>query len=194
MTNKPRSKEHQLRIAKSDDLPSLMAIDHASSQLFEQAGLCIELDDDHPFARAEAVRWSQSIDQGLVYVAMDANGQSVGFAVCSLVDDEPYLDQLSVLPLHMRQGIASKLIGRVLQWSAERPLWLTTYSSLPWNKPYYERHGFKVVLEASCGPGMQAFCVTNARCCLDQRTVLPWCDTPKGVAHQLFVSPRMEYV
>jgi len=159
-------KQPKLRTAEPSDLQSLMAIDDEASTLFEQAGLQFELAHNHPFVQAEALRWSQAIDQGLVYVAMNSQGESIGFAVCSLVDDEPYLDQLSVLPQHMRQGVASMLIERVLQWSAGLPLWLTTYSSIPWNKPYYERHGFREVEEASCGPAIRKI-LSN------QRQVLP---------------------
>jgi hypothetical protein len=30
-------------------------------------------------------------------------------------------------------------------------IWLTTYAHLPFNRPYYLRHGYEVVPEAACG-------------------------------------------
>jgi hypothetical protein len=32
---------------------------------------------------------------------------------------------------------------------------LTTYDDVPFNRPYYERHGYAVVPEIACGPGVQ---------------------------------------
>ncbi len=52
-------------------------------------------------------------------------------------------------------------------------LWLTTYAHLPWNGPFYERHGFVVMRDNDCGPELRAI--------LDeQRAVLP--DPKKRVA------------
>ncbi|MFG1497311.1 GNAT family N-acetyltransferase [Saccharospirillum sp. HFRX-1] len=159
-------KQPKLRIAEPSDLQSLIDIDNESSTLFEQAGLHFELDDDHPFVQGEALRWSRAIDQGQVYVAMNSGGASIGFAACNLVDHQPYLDQLSVALDYMRQGIGTQLLMKVIEWSAEGPLWLTTYASIPWNQPFYERYGFVVVPEPSYGPELSEIL-------RQQRLVLP---------------------
>jgi hypothetical protein len=38
-----------------------------------------------------------------------------------------------------------------LDWAAGEALWLTTYAHVPWNRAFYERFGFAVVPESSCG-------------------------------------------
>lgn len=145
----------RLRNAEPDDLNILIAIDDAASTLYEQAGLKIDLDHDHPFVVAEISRWSEAIGKGLVTLAIDADGAPSGFSVCGWVDNQPYLDQVSVTPARMRQGIGTALLNQVIQWSADRPLWLTTYASLSWNKPFYQRHSFVAVAEADCGPDIR---------------------------------------
>lgn len=138
--------------ARPDQLDTIIAIDDESSKLYVQAGLKMVFDDHHPFVVAESIRWADAIRKGLVYLALDPDGRPVGFAALAMIDNQPFLDQLSVLPESMRQGVGTMLLEKAILWSAEKPLWLTTYSSVPWNRPYYERHGFVAIPEQVCGP------------------------------------------
>lgn len=144
-------KQVTLRKAVSTELQSLIKIDEESRRLYETSGIKFDLDNEHPFVVAESKRWANAISQGLAYVALDHNGIAVGFATFCLVDAQPYLDQLSVHPNNMRLGIGTKLLNKVISWSGNRPLWLTTYANVPWNRPYYEKRGFKQVPEGACG-------------------------------------------
>jgi hypothetical protein len=74
--------------------------------------------------------------------------------VMGFVDDAPHLEQLSVRRVAMRRGIGRRLLARAIEWSAHRPLWLTTYAHLPWNRPFYESVGFAVVPEPACPPSI----------------------------------------
>lgn len=130
--------------AQSSDLARLVSIDNQACEIYAEAGLHFDLAEDHPFVLSESKRWQKAINNGLVDVALDAKGEIVAFAACGYVDGLPYLDQLSVLPSHMRQGIGRALLRRAIEWS-QSELWLTTYDHLPWNRPYYESHGFEVV-------------------------------------------------
>ncbi|TGD76070.1 N-acetyltransferase [Mangrovimicrobium sediminis] len=144
-----------VRTAGPGELEALIAIDDASSSLYAQAGISMSFDHDHPFVVAEAQRWAAAIERGDVYLACDPKGQPIGFTAAGMVDDQPYLDQLSVLPACMRRGVGAGLLQMVIAWSAGRSLWLTTYSSVPWNRPFYERHGFVIVPEPDCGPELR---------------------------------------
>lgn len=155
-----------LRLARPDELRAIVAIDDAASELYADAGLHLALGPDHPFVVDESVRWARAIANGLAHVAVDAGDRLVGFMTLGLVDDAPYLDQLAVHPHAMRRGIGRALMQRAFAWSGARALWLTTYAHLPWNQPYYERHGFVVVPEAACGPQMK-------RILASQRAALP---------------------
>jgi GNAT superfamily N-acetyltransferase len=155
-----------LRLARADELPKLVAIDDEASELYAQAGLEIVLTKDHPFVVAESVRWARAIAQSLAHVAVDGQDEPIGFMTLGFVDGEPYLDQLAVRPSAMRRGIGSALLRQAFSWCAPRSLWLTTYSHLPWNRRYYERHGFVRVPEAECGPELRAILE-------EQRAALP---------------------
>lgn len=155
-----------LRQARPTELPKLVEIDDEASELYVEAGIRFELAKDHPFVVAESMRWAAAIGRGLAHVAVDTRDEPLGFATLGFVDGEPYLDQIAVRPRAMRRGIGTTLLRHAVGWSGDRPLWLTTYSHLPWNRPYYERDGFVAVAETLCGPELRAI--------LDQqRQVLP---------------------
>lgn len=144
------------RTARPEELQLLVNIDDEASQLYSQAGLQFSFEADHPFVVAESSRWAVAIERGLAHVAVDHKDQPVGFAALAWVDREPYLDQIAVRPIFMRRGVGTMLLRHAISWSAGRPLWLTTYSHLSWNRPYYERHGFTAVPEFLCGPELRA--------------------------------------
>lgn len=154
-----------IRAARADELPALLAVDHAASTLFAAAGLHLALPSDHPFVLSEAQRWTRSIALSRAFVAVH-DDVPIAFAALDLVDRAPYLDQLAVQPWAMRQGIGRALVQRAIAWAAGAPLWLTTYDHLPFNQPYYERLGFVPVDDARCGPELQQILAW-------QRAVLP---------------------
>ena len=145
-----------LRVARPDELQKLILIDDEASELYAQAGLRITLSKDHPFTVAESSRWAAAIARGLAHVAVDTQDQPIGFAAVGIVDGNPYLDQLAVCPRVMRRGIGTALLRHAISWSSGRTLWLTTYSHLPWNRPYYQRHGFVPMPDDACGAELLA--------------------------------------
>lgn len=156
----------QIRTARPDELEILIAVDDDSAKLYAESGLRFSLEADHPFVVAESSRWAVAIERKLAHVAVDSQDNPVGFITLGFVDGHPYLDQLAVLSSFMRRGIGSALLRKAISWSGERSLWLTTYSHLNWNKPYYERHGFVTVPEHKWGSELSAIIQ-------EQRTSLP---------------------
>ena len=147
-----------IRPAAPREIDLLCAIDDDASRLYAESGLEVNLTNDDAFVVAERARWLDSARRGDTFLAVDADGLGVGFAALGSVDGFPYLDQLSVRLAVMRRGIGRLLLGRALEWAQHRgggALWLTTWDHLPYNRPFYERHGFVVVPEAQCGPDVR---------------------------------------
>lgn len=74
------------------------------------------------------------------------------------VDGFGHVEQVSLLPSHARRGVGRALIETVGEWAAERGLsglTLTTFAEVPWNAPYYERLGFRVLADDEQGPALR---------------------------------------
>jgi GNAT superfamily N-acetyltransferase len=155
-----------IRPASPAEIDELCAIDDDACGLYAQAGLAVALGPEHPFSRAERACWTRAAAEGNAFLAVQPDRRSVGLLVMDLVDGAPYLEQLSVRTSAMRRGLGRRLLGYARAWAGQRPLWLTTYAHLPWNRPFYESAGFVVVPASQCTPGMVAILE-------DQRRWLP---------------------
>jgi GNAT superfamily N-acetyltransferase len=147
-----------IRSASIADFDALCDIDTDASALFVSAGLDFESASDNEFERNEQQRWLQSLAAGSCWIAIGPGEREVGFAALTMLDSEPYLQQISVRANFMRRGIGAWLIGRVVQAALDAGhsrLWLTTYAHLAWNRPFYERLGFTVVPDRDCGRELQ---------------------------------------
>ena len=152
-----RSAAYTIEVASPRDFDEVVRIDDDATALYADAGLELVLGPSHPFSRAEQARWQRSSELGRLFFAVNAEGSRVGFAALDVLDGAAYLDQLSVRRSAMRRGAGGFLLEHALVWanrSGHTALWLTTYGHLPWNVPFYQRHGFELVKEAECGPGV----------------------------------------
>jgi GNAT superfamily N-acetyltransferase len=150
-----RHADVEIRRASRDEIDILCDIDLDASRLFERAGMYLEPASEPEISAADRARWLRCLEAGTVLLAVDAAGEPVGFAAAAMLDDEPYLDQLSVRTKFMRMGVGTALLNAILAMTGDaggRALWLTTYRHLPWNRAFYERAGFLAVPESECGP------------------------------------------
>jgi len=148
----------RIRLARPNELDALVAIDDDASELYAQYGVALQLASTDSFALAERQRWLAAAEAERAFVAVDESGGCLGFAALDSVDGEPYLDQLAVQRAFMRRGVGQLLLEHAVTWAERQAgygLWLTTYAHLPFNRPYYERHGFVVVSELECGSGIR---------------------------------------
>lgn len=163
------SPPYSLRQAVSTELARAIAVDDAAALLFTQVGVIFDLSDDHPFVAAEHERWRRAVEAGELCFACSA-AEPIGFSALARAGERAYLEQLSVHPDHGRRGVGSLLLEAAFARSrtrGDRELWLTTYAHVPWNKPYYERHGFVAVPEGQCNAALRAILE-------EQRAYLPF--------------------
>ncbi len=86
----------------------------------------------------------------MLWVAVDTSDFPVGYLLLQVVDGLPLLAQLDVHPLHGRKGLGTALIAHGImqvQKMGFPDLYLTTFSHVRWNAPFYEKLGFKIVNE-----------------------------------------------
>jgi GNAT superfamily N-acetyltransferase len=146
-----------IRMAAVDEVPLLTSIDDDACRLYVAAGLDFASPQDPrvlAFVRAEKARWLGCAQKESVYLALE-DGVALGFAALERLDGVAHLEQLSVRLEHQRGGLGTTLLQRAIDW-ARGPLTLTTYGHLPWNAPWYERHGFRRLSESEWSPGLQA--------------------------------------
>jgi len=155
-----------IRQASPDEIDDMVSIDVDACTLYVEAGLDADLGPDHPYSVAERACWTRCAREGNAFVAGPPDAPPVGLLVMDRIDDAPYLEQLSVRRSAMGQGLGRRLLARAIEWADREPLWLTTYAHIPWNRPFYDRHGFVTVPESACPSGMVAILE-------DQRRALP---------------------
>jgi GNAT superfamily N-acetyltransferase len=89
-----------------------------------------------------------------VLVAGEPGEPPAGFAAIITLDGHPHLEQISVRADHGRRGIGSLLLEEVVR-RAGPGVTLITYRDVPWNGPWYARHGFAELPEDSWGPELR---------------------------------------
>ncbi len=131
--------------ARPSQVDALCAIERAAVQLFR----------GHPAWRAYAAMaiptelLHGAMARGLVWVAIE-QGEPVGFVWLDdeLGGDAVGIGELDVLPSHGRRGIGAALLQHACAWARSagyRRVDLGTLADVPWNAPFYAKHGFVVV-------------------------------------------------
>ncbi|SCX59707.1 Acetyltransferase (GNAT) family protein [Klenkia marina] len=147
----------RVRRAEDDDLPLLAAVERAADQLFVPLGMTDFPPPATPQQRAAAWR-----------VLVEGRPPR-GFAVLDQVDGAVHVEQLSVDPAHGRQGIGAALLAATVDAAREAGadrVTLCTYADVPWNGPFYARHGFVEVAEPT--PGLAALLAHEVELGLDR--------------------------
>lgn len=143
-----------IRPAGVGDMSEVQAIEVDAGELFRSVGLDGIAEDPPPSVEELGAH----VAAGTAWVA-EVDGVVVGYAVASVVDGEGHLDQVSVARSAAGRGVGRRLIERVCRWAGDEgydAVTLTTFVDVPWNGPYYERLGFRVVDEGDQGPELAA--------------------------------------
>jgi GNAT superfamily N-acetyltransferase len=147
-------KAMMIREARSEDISSLRDIESAAGRLFAQIGMTAVAEDE-PLSE-DSLRGYQS--GGRAWVAVDDSDRPVAYLVVDNLDGNAHIEQVSVRPENMRQGLGRVLIEHLADWATEQgmpAMTLTTFADVPWNGPYYERLGFEPLSDAELTPGLQ---------------------------------------
>lgn len=142
-----------LRQTVMGDIPELRDVELDAGQMFRTIGL--DVIADHDPTAAEVI--AGHVQDATAWTA-ELGSVVAGCAFASVVDGEGHLDQVSVRRAAGGRGLGRLLIDQVCRWAAGHghdALTLTTFVGVPWNGPYYERLGFRVLDDADCGPQLR---------------------------------------
>ncbi|MCE7998055.1 MAG: GNAT family N-acetyltransferase [Rhodobiaceae bacterium] len=142
---------YSIRPALLSDLPAFARVERKAGALFKTIGLDILADD---VADPEFVASFIRVENALVVV--DASDTVVGFALAFNLDGALHLQEMSVDPAHGRKGLGGNLLKAVDEIAKSRHLSVTTLSTfidVPWNAPFYARHGYRIAVPAEWTPG-----------------------------------------
>lgn len=105
-----------------------------------------------------------------LWVALAGNAP-VGFAHVEVIDARTaHLEEIDVLPAHGRRGLGTRLVEAVCHWAASAgydSVTLTTFRGVPWNMPFYERLGFRIVPGGELSAALRAIVEDETRRGLD---------------------------
>ena len=142
--------EISIKLAGSEHLSAIPAIELAASAMFPEADLPLEV--RYLVIENELLQEAQS--DARLWVALTDERTPVGFAMAGFIDGGAHLDEMDVMPDFGRQGIGTRLVRTIIGWGrlGDYPvLTLITFRHLPWNAPFYERMGFEAMATSELG-------------------------------------------
>lgn len=159
-----------IRPPRADELEGLRAIERAAGRPFADIGMP-EIAADEPPSVAELGAYRARNRAWVVTAPGAGDGpdadRPVGYVLVDVLDDPgpggeaaraAHIEQISVDPAWAGQRLGAELIEHVAGEARRQgldALTLSTFRDVPWNAPYYERLGFRVVEEAEQGTGLR---------------------------------------
>jgi 4-diphosphocytidyl-2-C-methyl-D-erythritol kinase len=151
---------YTLRPSLLSDLPLLPDIERRAGAIFAEWNAALGFDPDAPIHVNPLENFIAAHERGRLLVAADGGDNPVGFALLLVVDDAIHLEELDVLPAHGRKGIGAALVEAVCDLARERgypAVTLSTFRDVPWNGPFYARHGFTALDRSELTPQLARF-------------------------------------
>ncbi|BDG05235.1 GNAT family N-acetyltransferase [Anaeromyxobacter oryzae] len=150
-----RTHAYRIRPARPEDVPRLRAIEDEAGAMFSGLGLIDEaLDVSFPLEDL-----ARLVGMGQVWVACLEDDVAVGMVIASVREGAVYVEEMDVLPGHGRRGLGAHLLDRVCAWAqaeGHAAVTLSTFRDVPWNGPFYRKHGFRDLQPSEWTPGMRA--------------------------------------
>lgn len=163
--------KYTIKQATADQVALLAEIEIAAAGIFPPGVIPDHIRSD--FTPIEMLL--EAVQDGLLWVALAGEGKPVGYALVRLIEDAALLAQMDVHPDHMRRGIGSALVGQVVEYLRLRKktaLYLTTFTHVPWNAPFYTKQGFAVMNTADVPPFLKGILEAEKRYGLSNRTAM----------------------
>lgn len=164
---------YRIRLALWDEIPRLREIEDEAGTIFSGLGLIDEA-LDVSLSQDDLARL---VGMGQVWVGCLEHGLPVGMVIASVREGAVYVEEMDVLPGHGRRGLGARLLASVCAWAhaqGHAAVTLSTFRDVPWNGPFYRKHGFRDLQLAEWTPGMRAIREKEARhgLCVEARVFM----------------------
>ena len=157
-----------IRLATEADLLGLPELERAAGVQFADHDMVEVANGELPTVEELAVYQRG----GRAWVKVDDEASVVaGYCIAEEIDGCGHLEQVSVHPTYAGRGFGRELIESMTDWSRQKLLpavTLTTFVSVPWNGPYYERLGFRFLDDDELTPGLRTIRQREASLGLDR--------------------------
>lgn len=151
--------------ARPEDPPILASIELAAARL-----LADHAPESVLAETTSHVEFEDARRHGHLWVAR-ANDVPVGFAHVKVLEPNvAHLEEIDVHPDHGRRGVGARLVSAVCDWAAREEyasVTLTTFRDVPWNMPFYERVGFRLISPEELSSALRSILDDEARRGLD---------------------------
>jgi GNAT superfamily N-acetyltransferase len=146
---------YRIRLARAEEVARLQAIEDETATLFSGLRLIDEaLDMSFPLEELDRL-----IDIGQVWVACLDDDSPVGMVIAAVREGAVYIEEMDVLPAYSGRGLGTRLLATVCAWAqaAGYPtVTLSTFRDVPWNGPFYRKHGFRDLRPSEWTPSLRA--------------------------------------
>ncbi|HEY0020472.1 MAG TPA: GNAT family N-acetyltransferase [Longimicrobium sp.] len=142
-----------VRRARAEDLSHVAAIERSAGERFR--GTHMDWAAEAPPTGLDEFR--TALARGELWIADDDAGTPAGFLLACPLDDALYIREMSVRRDDQGRGLGRRLIEAATAHAravTHRGVTLTTDEIIEWNRPLYERLGFRVLDEAELSPGL----------------------------------------
>lgn len=168
---------YQVRPAAAKDVALLPAIELAAARLFLERLTALRLTQGMLESTNSPADFAHAQKAGRLWVAVTEQDEPVGFALLGEIDGVIHLEELDVHPAHGRRGIGAALLQQVCAWAetaAYPGVTLATFRAVPWNAPFYARHGFRELRPEEMTPGLVGLRQGEQRrgLCTDLRVIM----------------------
>jgi GNAT superfamily N-acetyltransferase len=149
-----QSHSHRIRLARLDEIPRIREIEDEAGLIFSGLGI-IDETLDVSFPLEDLIRL---VGMGQVWVGSLEDDVPVGMVIASVREEAVYVEEMDVLPTHGRRGLGARLLATICTWAQAqgRAVTLSTFRDVPWNGPFYRKHGFRDLQPTEWTPGMRA--------------------------------------
>ncbi len=162
------SQAYTIELATERHLRAIPGVEQAAATIFSESDLPSQL----RYLVTDKEVLDEARRQNRLWAALDDKGNMVGFALARIVGRYAHLEEMDVHPDHGRQGIGSRLLCAVTTWARNGGypgITLITFRHLPWNAPFYERHGFTQIGEKENSAGLRELLCEEAEAGLEPR-------------------------